>query len=255
MNVAWDKHHKHKAEGGIAQPFGAPSGFSESQYAIQVQIVAPSLVSWGLQRLVQTAGSSVRLVGVSHTLADALPLIERSGADVVLLDLDDGYGPDHVADLAGRLRAKVLVLTCVGDAGLLGRVLAAGAGGIFRKHEPPTQLLRAVEMVAMGEVFPSGALLHRPQIPPQLAPAVPPLRRWEPEDSKLSSLTKRERQTIAAVVADASAPAKVIAARLGISEHTLRNHLTSIYSKLEVSGRLGLQAFAMQQQGLGRRPC
>jgi DNA-binding NarL/FixJ family response regulator len=156
----------------------------------------------------------------------------------------------------GRLRAKVLVLTCVGDAGLLGRVLAVGARGIFRKHEPPAQLLRAIEMVAMGEVFPSGALLHRWQMPPpQSAPEVPPRRSREPGEGKLSSLTKRERQTIEAVVADASAPAKVIAGRLGISEHTLRNHLTSIYSKLEVSGRLGLQAFAMQQQGMGRRPC
>ena len=53
-----------------------------------------------------------------------------------------------------------------------------------------------------------------------------------------------ERQTIAAVASDASAPGKVIADRLCISEHTLRNHLTSIYNKLGVCNRLDLYAFA-----------
>ena len=69
-------------------------------------------------------------------------------------------------------------------------------------------------------------------------------------------LTNKERRTVAAVVADASAPAKVLAERLCISEHTLRNHLTSIYAKLEVPGRLGLQAFiSQQQQGFLGRVC
>ena len=66
----------------------------------------------------------------------------------------------------------------------------------------------------------------------------------DPEKTKIATLTSRERQTIAAVASDASAPAKVIAERLCISEHTLRNHLTSIYGKLDVSSRLGLYAYA-----------
>ena len=71
-------------------------------------------------------------------------------------------------------------------------------------------------------------------------------REPDSDHSKIASLTMRERQTIAAVTSDASVPVKVIASRLCISEHTLRNHLTSIYSKLGVCGRLGLYAYASQ---------
>jgi DNA-binding CsgD family transcriptional regulator len=68
--------------------------------------------------------------------------------------------------------------------------------------------------------------------------------RNDPEKSKIATLTMRERQTIAAVASDAAAPGKVIAGRLCISEHTLRNHLTSIYNKLGLSNRLDLYAYA-----------
>ncbi len=71
----------------------------------------------------------------------------------------------------------------------------------------------------------------------------------QPEQQKIASLTRRERQTIAALASDASAPGKLVAERLHISEHTLRNHLTSIYGKLAVSNRLALYAYA-QKHGL-----
>ncbi len=60
--------------------------------------------------------------------------------------------------------------------------------------------------------------------------------------------TLRERQTIAAMTSDAGAPGKVIADRLCISEHTLRNHLTSIYSKLGLSNRVDLYAYATRNR-------
>jgi DNA-binding CsgD family transcriptional regulator len=75
----------------------------------------------------------------------------------------------------------------------------------------------------------------------------------DPEHQRIASLTKRERHSIAAVASDASAPGKVIAARLNISEHTLRNHLTSVYSKLGVANRLALYAYA-HQHGLQEVP-
>jgi two-component system, NarL family, nitrate/nitrite response regulator NarL len=237
---------------GSRPPMASAAALSDPHYAIQVQIVAPSLMSWGLQRLVQSAGASFRLVGASLTLADAMPLLEQYAADVVLLDLDDGYGPEHIADLTSRLGAKVLVLTCVGDRQFLDSVLAAGARGIFRKQEAPALLLKALESVAMG-----GRLV--PPVPDPRVPASPrpaPSSSRNQEEDKLSLLTSKERRAVAALVEDASAPAKVIADRLAISEHTLRNHLTSIYSKLEVSGRLGLQVFiSQQQQGLLGRLC
>jgi two-component system, NarL family, nitrate/nitrite response regulator NarL len=239
---------------GSRPSMASAAALPESRYAIHVQIVAPSLISWGLQRLVQSAGTSFRLVGASLTLADAMPLLEQYAADVVLLDLDDGYGPEHISELTGRLGAKVLALTCVGDRQFLDRVVAAGARGIFRKQEAPALLLKALESVAMGGRLVPPVPDPQVQASPRPAPSSSVPRTQE--EDKLSLLTNKERRAVAAVVADASAPAKVIAERLFISEHTLRNHLTSIYSKLEVSGRLGLQVFiSQQQQGILGRLC
>ncbi|MGN6703104.1 MAG: response regulator transcription factor, partial [Burkholderiaceae bacterium] len=65
-------------------------------------------------------------------------------------------------------------------------------------------------------------------------------------------LTKRELDIVRTVVAESGASNKVIARKLFMSEHTLRNHLTAIYHKLGVDNRLKLFVFAMEN-GLGER--
>jgi two-component system, NarL family, nitrate/nitrite response regulator NarL len=243
-----------RAGEGFAGKFQSPAerDARQARPAVHVQIIAPSLVSWGLQRLIETAGTAFRLVGASTTVADARPLLERSAADVVLLDLDDGHDSALVADLSMRVGCSVLVLTCVTDDGLRARLMAAGARGIFYKHQPPGQLLKALESAGHG-AHPTPELPKAPIDTPPSSPA-PRLQAALRED-QLAALTRKERETVATVVADASAPARVIAARLGISEHTLRNHLYSIYSKLEVNGRLGLQALVQQEAAGWGRAC
>jgi DNA-binding NarL/FixJ family response regulator len=74
-----------------------------------------------------------------------------------------------------------------------------------------------------------------------------------PEQKKIASLTERERKIVSFLVTHAGATARVIAGELLISEHTLRNHLTSIYDKLGVANRLELFAYA-QKHGLDKLP-
>jgi len=73
----------------------------------------------------------------------------------------------------------------------------------------------------------------------------------DPERVKISSLTEREREIVGIAATQAGANAKAIAEMLFISEHTLRNHLTSIYDKLQVANRLELFAYA-HKHGLRR---
>lgn len=216
---------------------------------IAVHLVAPPLTSWGLQRLVQSAGAPFCLTGVSPTLAEAVQLLERQPPDVVVLDFDDEYDAADVATLYDRLRMKVLVLTSVRDEGFLDRLLQAGARGVLHKRGAPSALLKAIQAIGEGEVF-----VPQPETNRLFRAAVRHAAQSAPdtEASRIASLTLRERQTIAAVTADDCAPAKVIAGRLCISEHTLRNHLTSIYSKLGVTGRLGLYAYASQHRLCGQ---
>jgi two-component system nitrate/nitrite response regulator NarL len=66
----------------------------------------------------------------------------------------------------------------------------------------------------------------------------------DPEQEKIASLTEREREIVTGIASNAGATARTIAESLHISEHTLRNHLTSIYDKLDVANRLELFAYA-----------
>jgi DNA-binding NarL/FixJ family response regulator len=209
--------------------------------SIQVHLVAQPLVSWGLERLVQTAHPRLEVVGVAATTAESLPLLERKSADVVVLDLDGEESSDSVAELQTRTRAKILVLTGSPDVVMLDRAVLAGVRGVVRKREPPATLLKAIEKVHEGELWIDRGATSRIFMEMARQKAA---EKNDPDKSKISTLTMRERQTIMALASDAAAPGKVIAGRLCISEHTLRNHLTSIYSKLGLSNRLDLYAYA-----------
>ena len=215
--------------------------------SIQVHLVAPTLVCWGLQRLIQAAGAPLVLAGWSATLEEAMPQLERDLPDVVVLDFDDNYTLKDLASLYAGVRTKILVLTSHIDDGFPASVIEAGARGVLQKREAPAALLKAIEAVGDGQIFATPQTTQR-----MFAAAVRDLpQQHEQESERTATLTWRERQTVAAVTSDASVPVKVIASRLCISEHTLRNHLTSIYSKLGVSGRLGLYAYA-SEHGLSR---
>jgi len=135
----------------------------------------------------------------------------------------------------------MLVLTGSRDTALLDRVVLAGVRGIVKKGDPPSILLKAIEKIHEGELWIDRGATSRIFMEMARQKAA---EGNDPEKSKISTLTTRERQTIAAVASDASVPAKVIAGRLCISEHTLRNHLTSIYGKLGLANRLDLYAYA-----------
>lgn len=208
---------------------------------IQVHLVAQPMVCWGLERLVQSAHPRLEVMGMAATAAESLPMLERNAPDVVVLDLDGDEPSEALTELQARTRAKVLVLTGSPDLAMLDRAVLAGVRGVVKKREPPATLLKAIEKVHEGELWIDRGATSR--IFMEMA-RQKVAEKNDPDKSKISTLTMRERQTIIAVASDASAPGKVIAGRLCISEHTLRNHLTSIYSKLGLSNRLDLYAYA-----------
>ena len=64
---------------------------------------------------------------------------------------------------------------------------------------------------------------------------------------RIASLTPREREIVVTIVRSAGAKQLAVAGELHMSEHTLRNHLTTIYSKLDVRGRIELHVYATAQ--------
>jgi DNA-binding NarL/FixJ family response regulator len=117
----------------------------------------------------------------------------------------------------------------------------SGARGVVDKREAAPTLLKAIEKVHEGQIWIDRNATSRIFLELARKKAA---NAKDPEQQKITCLTPRERQTIAAMVGDASAPGKRVAELLHISERTLRNHLTSIYSKLGLTNRVDLYAYA-----------
>lgn len=202
---------------------------------------------WGLERLIDSATDRMRLVGSATSISDLLSSPASQDADVIVLDLDLGgqNSTDSFTELFRTHGARVLVLTGARDLDAHRQAVIAGARGVVRKEEPVDVLLRAIEKVHEGDVWVNRSLMGE---------IMHILTGNKPTNTHAVSgagcLTPKEHEVIAAVVRHKGAKSLILAEDLGISEHTLRNHLTAIYHKLEVHGRLELYVYA-KEHGLG----
>lgn len=212
---------------------------------IRVFVIAQPLLRWGFEQLLQTAAQPrCELTGAAAHALDVPPLLQRTAADVVVL-ASDGMPVEELADLCRACDAKVLLVTSSRDDAWLDRSVIAGVRGVVRTDNAPETLLKATQRVHLGELWIDRTATSRIFVEMARQKAADP---DDPDHSRIATLTMRERQTIAAVARDAAAPGKVIADRLCISEHTLRNHLTSIYSKLGLCNRVDLYAYATRHR-------
>jgi DNA-binding NarL/FixJ family response regulator len=138
----------------------------------------------------------------------------------------------------------VLVLTAAEDTAQHRDAMVRGARGVVHKSEPAETILRAIEKVHDGEIWLNRALLG--QVLGALTGSKPAPAARDEHSERIESLTPREREIVGAMAAHPGAKQLVVADELGMSEHTLRNHLTAIYAKLGVHGRLELHVYATQ---------
>jgi two-component system, NarL family, nitrate/nitrite response regulator NarL len=209
---------------------------------IRVHIVAQPIAAWGLERLIESDPQRFAWAGSTESADDCLSAMTHRPVDVVLVDLDGEAGESAVAKLFNATKKHILAVGCTHKPEQQDAAVLAGARGVIQKRESPALLLKALEKVHQGELWVGRAATSRIfELARKTVGQLP-----DPEQPRIASLTPRERQAIAALASDATAPGKVIAARLHISEHTLRNHLTVIYSKLGMPNRLALYAYARQ---------
>jgi two-component system nitrate/nitrite response regulator NarL len=201
-------------------------------------------VLWGLVKLIESAGPPLELVGTACSAAEALAANAQHRPDVVLLDLM--LGARNGAELVAEIResgARVIILTGAGESDLLDQAVMQGASGLVHKSEPAEAILTAIAHVSAGELWFERSCMER---------LFSVLCKARPEAGAhadvLDKLTPAELKVIAEVVRQKSKPNKVIAGTLGISAHTLRNHLASIYDKLAVHRRLDLVLLALERK-------
>ena len=192
----------------------------------RVMLVALPLMSWGLERLLEGDHGRWSVVGVVASAAEGVLRLEQIAPELVVFDLDGEEGTESLAHLQSQTPARILALTSSRDSVLQDSAVLAGARGVVGKYEAPIVLLRALEKVHAGEMWIERSATGR--IFTELSRHQE--GRWRSSRrTSVSALTPKERLTVEALASDAAAPGKVVAQRLNISEHTLRNHLTSIY--------------------------
>ncbi|HYK19835.1 MAG TPA: response regulator transcription factor [Pyrinomonadaceae bacterium] len=199
---------------------------------------------WGLVKLIESDGPGMKVIGTASDMPAALAIVEREQPDIILLDIDlHGVNSlDSMSLLLQLTKAPVLILTGVRDTETRDRAMLSGARGIVQKEESAEAILKAIQSVHKGEIW-----LDRASTGRIFSKLLNPLNgETSPETAKIGSLTVREREIIDVIIRHGRSTNKEIAAHLNMSEHTLRNHLTSIYSKLEVENRLELVMYALK---------
>jgi DNA-binding NarL/FixJ family response regulator len=222
-----------------------------NEVEIQVMLVDDhQTMLWGLEKLIDCEAPRMQVIATARNGEEALTRAGLFAPDLVVLDLDlEGRSSlDLIPALTRNGKTKVLVLTGTTDQAQLDLAVRRGARGVLQKAAAPADVVKAIDKVFRGELWLDQAMLSR--VLGNLINPAP--QRPDPELERQARLTGKERRVIQAVVEGNGALNKTIAQRLCISEHTLRNHLTSIYQKLDVGNRLELYVYATKH-GLGAR--
>jgi DNA-binding NarL/FixJ family response regulator len=201
-----------------------------------------AIVRAGVRMLVEME-PRIEVVHEAATVSEALAAAHLISVDLILLDIslrtENGLDllPALLRDFAP---SRVLVLTAVEDVEIHLLAMEAGASGVVLKEQAPEILVKAIEAVSSGEVWIGRALslaaLNK------LTRAKIERTNVDPEAAKIASLTPREREVVAAVARGFNGAR--IGKELGIAEATVRHHITSILSKLEVANKLELAVYA-----------
>ena len=204
---------------------------------------------WGLEQLLAGAQPAMQVVASSTEIDSALLLTRTLCPDVIVLDADlDCSGAsacaiDYLPQLLGNGVSRALLFSGTQDQAACARAVRSGARAVLGKETPVKQMVDAIARLYQGELCLDPALLDS-----MLGVLNKPEAAPDPEEQRIARLTLKERKIVAMMVEGNGALNRAIAQRAFISEQTLRNHLTSIYSKLDVTNRLELYVYATRNR-------
>jgi two-component system, NarL family, nitrate/nitrite response regulator NarL len=196
---------------------------------------------WGVQTLIDR-DDRFAVCGSAANTKEAIAQTAKHSPDVIILepDLCNEDGLDLISKLIELSNAKIIVLTSLRDLSVHDLAVVRGARGVLTKMDSPETLLKAIEKIHEGELWVNRNATSR--ILMQIAAANTP-KEVTVQEKRLASLTVKEKKVVHAIHGSSEKTLKQVADKLHISEHTLRNHLASVYEKLEVRNRLELYVF------------
>jgi DNA-binding NarL/FixJ family response regulator len=216
---------------------------------IRVMIVDdhPTFVQ-GLQFVVSTT-ESIAVVTVAENGAEAVEQAAELQPDVILMDLHMPVmnGIDATAQIkATSPNIAILVLTMLEDDDSVFAAMRAGASGYLLKGADKDEIVRAIQAVFAGEMIFGPGIAQRVM---RYFQSQPTQHEADPS-AAFPQLTERERQLLGLIAAGHDN--STIASELVLSRRTVRNHISNIFSKLQVAHRA--QAIVMAREaGLGTK--
>ncbi len=198
------------------------------------------VVRMGL-RSVLGQDSEISIVGEAGTSAEAVSQVIEQKPDVVLLDLrlPDGSGVDVCRDILSALpEIRILFLTSYGDEDAVLSAVVAGAKGYLLKEVAAEELIRSIKLVAAGQP------VLDPTVTSRVMNWMQGLKMPQPKE-KTEGLSPQEHR-IVALIADGKTN-KEIAVDLKLSEKTVKNYLSNIFQKLQITRRSQAAAFFVKQ--------
>jgi NarL family two-component system response regulator LiaR len=195
----------------------------------------------GMRALLETE-SDIQIVGECYSGLDVLAAVEQLTPDVVLMDINmPGMNGVEAARqiLLGHPGTGIIMLTMYDDDAQVFHALKNGARGYVLKDAEISEVVRAIRAVARGESIIDSMLVTR---------VLTEFKRLSQQATTPSgdTLSPREVEILRAIVAGLSN--KEIGARLNFSEKTIKNYITVIFQKLNISSRAQAAAYTVQHK-------
>ena len=195
------------------------------------------IIREGLKNLLELDGD-IKVIAEAVDGQDCLSKLENVNPDVLLLDINMPLmnGLEVLKNLKLRKnKVKVLILTVHNEVEYLLKAVEIGINGYVLKDSESAVLKKAIVSIASGENF----------IQPNLIPALNAKMMEKSEDRlKLDNLTEREVEVLKLLAVGMYN--KEVAESLEISERTVKNHVSNIFKKLDVTDRTQAAVYAIK---------
>lgn len=196
-----------------------------------------SMIREGLKNLLELDGD-IQVIGEAVDGEDCIEKLKSITPDVLLLDINmpKKNGLEVLQNLKScRSKIKILILTVHNEIEYLMKAVDIGVNGYILKDSESAELKKAINTIAEGNNY----------IQPNLIPALnSKMIEKNKDEGKIDLLTRRELEVLKLLAVGMYN--KEIAKKLNISERTVKNHVSNIFKKLEVTDRTQAAVFAIR---------